>query len=85
MFKVVLSRRADRTLEQFNAETAQRIIAALENLQQNPFVGKDIKKLRGTLAGKYRLRVGSVRVVYSVLEEEGIVRVDELGHRGSIY
>ena len=85
MFKVVLSRRAAGALERFDTATARRVIAALEDLQHTPFLGKDIKKLRGDLAGKYRLRIGRVRAVYSVFEEEGIVRVDDLGHRGDIY
>src|SRR3972149_4305656 len=61
-------------------EATREVMAALEDLQHTPFLGKDIKKLRGDLAGKYRLRIGRVRAVYSVFEEEGIVRVDDLGH-----
>ena len=49
------------------------------------FLGNDIKKLRGKLAGKYRLRVRSLRVVYRVEKERNIVLVESIGGRGDVY
>ncbi|MBM2826255.1 MAG: plasmid stabilization system [Dehalococcoidia bacterium] len=85
MFRIVFSNRADRALDWFDTRTAQRIIAALDALSTNPFFSRDVRKLRGELEGKYRLRVGRIRIVYEVLEEEAIIRVDDIAHRGSIY
>ena len=58
---------------------------AIENLKINPYLGKDIKKLKGKLTGKYRLRIGSFRVVYRVEKEKSIILVESIGGRGGIY
>ena len=54
-------------------------------MKDNPFYGKDIKKLRGELAGRYRLRVGRYRVVYRVDEQEKAVIIEDFGAREKIY
>lgn len=33
----------------------------------------------------YRIRVGDYRVLYEVLEKEGLMLVDKIDHRGSVY
>ncbi|RLG28150.1 hypothetical protein DRN98_09955 [Methanosarcinales archaeon] len=45
----------------------------------------DIKRLRGKLEGKYRLRVGEYRAVYSVDEKEKTVIIMDIRLRKSIY
>ncbi len=85
MFRVILTRNAQRDLDRLDPALAQRVVFALDSLTDNPFFGTDIRKLRGRLERKYRLRVGPVRVVYRVLIEDNIVRVEDIAHRGSIY
>jgi len=63
----------------------QRIVDAIEVLKFNSFWGKDILKLRGDLAGRYRLRVGEYRVIYRILEEQRLVIVEAVGTRGEVY
>ena len=54
-------------------------------LEDNPLYGKDIKKLKGKLQGKYRLKVGPFRIVYLVNKERNLVVVESIGPRGDIY
>ncbi|WP_302321477.1 type II toxin-antitoxin system RelE/ParE family toxin [Ruthenibacterium lactatiformans] len=44
----------------------------------------DIKPLSGT-KGLYRLRVGSFRVIYTVIDDTLIVQVLAVGNRGDVY
>lgn len=57
----------------------------METLKTNPLSGKDITRLRGKLEGRYRLRVGDLRIIYRVEREEGLVIVEAIGSRGNIY
>ncbi len=45
----------------------------------------DIRKLYGEWEGFYRLRIGEVRVLFSIDEEKEIIRVHAIGYRGDIY
>lgn len=45
--------------------------------------GTDIKRLKGY--NLYRMRVGNVRVVYSVHEEIKIITIENINNRGDVY
>ncbi len=45
----------------------------------------DVRKLYGEWDGFYRLRIGKIRVLFSVDEEKEIIRVHAIGYRGDIY
>ncbi|MCS3918051.1 type II toxin-antitoxin system RelE/ParE family toxin [Fervidibacter sacchari] len=84
-FEVILDPDAQKELERIPKRMRQRIVDAIEVLKFNPFWGKDILKLRGDLAGRYRLRVGEYRVIYRILEEQRLVIVEAVGTRGEVY
>ena len=67
--------RADRTLY-------SRLIAAIEPLRIDPFIGK---RLKGRLAGDFSLRVGDYRIIYTVHRHVLLVYIIDLGHRREIY
>ena len=85
MFKVLFHKKALKFYDKIDKNTIRKFNEAIENLRTNPFVGNDIQKLRGKLAGKYRLRVRSLRVVYRVEKEKNIVLVESIGGRGDVY
>jgi len=58
---------------------------SIDVLKGNPFYGKNIKKLRGELEGRYRLRVGGYRIVYRVDELEKAVIIVDIRAREKIY
>ncbi len=39
----------------------------------------------GDLAGLYKLRVGSYRIIYEILEGENLIIIHAIGHRSKIY
>lgn len=54
-------------------------------LRNNPFYGKNIKKLKGEFEGLYRYRIGNVRVFYKVDEKEIIVFMIDIEWRKNSY
>ena len=51
-----------------------------------PFTELDIKKLKGQWDGYFRLRVGQIRVIFTVMDSEiEILLIQDIGFRGGVY
>lgn len=70
-------KKAVKYINSSDKNTKQRLKKAIENI---PF--GDIKKLSG-FENEYRLRVGELRVLFTL--ENDTVIVNEIGSRGEIY
>ncbi len=77
---VVLAGPARKSLRHIPAGDRTRILAALGEMQQNPFQG-DLKKLRG-LPG-FRRRIGDWRVFFEVVPERKHVVITAVERRTS--
>jgi mRNA interferase RelE/StbE len=85
LYKVVLLSEAKKTYKKIfisNRSIFRRIDNALEALRSDPFMGKSLKD---KLKGKYSLRVGVYRIIYSLEKNMLIVYVLDIGHRRDIY
>ena len=84
-FRLEFSKPAKKYLTSLEKKTQVRILEAIRGLAQFPPVG-DLKPLEGR-KGKYRLRVGSYRVIYSYGKDGKIiiVLIENIGPRGDIY
>ncbi|MFF3621073.1 type II toxin-antitoxin system RelE/ParE family toxin [Streptomyces sp. NPDC002467] len=79
------TRAAQRQLRAIDRPTAMRILAALTALGDDPYrEDADVKKLTGP-SGLYRLRVGSYRIAYQVLDGELVILVVKVGDRRDVY
>ena len=56
--------------------------SAIRLLETDPYVGKP---LRGNLAGKWSIRSGDYRVIYTISENEKIVLLYDTSHRKKVY
>lgn len=65
-------------------ELVVRLNKCLEDLESNPFWGPDIKLLRGGKR-RYRYRVGSYRVIYSIDKENKKVIITLVSLRSAAY
>lgn len=58
----------------------------IELLAENPaLLQNNIKALKGTFAGKFRLRVRDYRVIFQVVEEKVLILIVRIGHRKEVY
>jgi len=71
-------------LEQLDKVMARRIVRRLQWLLANLESITPVP-LKGSLAGLFKLRVGSYRVLYEVLRDEQVIVVHMIGHRRDIY
>ena len=85
MYKLELSRKAAKFYQKADTVTAKRLNLAFSRLAEDPFQQYNIKKLSGELKGSYRLRLGDMRIIYSVDEAKNIVYIEVIGFRGDIY
>ena len=81
-YRVRLSNRAAKQLEDLPGDTRSRVIAALHAIGQDPHQGV---KLLGPLTGSRRYRVGDYRIVYQVDAAQSVVVVENIRHRGRAY
>ena len=44
-----------------------------------------IKALKGKYKGKWRYKVGDLRIIYAVHEEEHTIQIAEIDNRGDVY
>ena len=82
MYRVILSRSAEKDLSQINKKYKPHIFAALFDLRKDPYLGK---KLRGKFQDYYSLRVGLYRIIYKIYKRELNILVIRIGHRQGIY
>ena len=81
MYKVEISRAAQKDLNKIDFKYRPPIWAAMYDLQKNPFLGK---KLSGDLKHCYSLQVGDYRILYEVSHKILMILVIRIGHRRGI-
>lgn len=77
MYQLKLTSRTQRELDKFPPEDLGRIVAALQQLRDNPRPA-GTKKLRGPI---YRIRVGDWRIIYAVFNRENLIIVGKIARR----
>jgi len=84
-YKIILLPEAEKFYRKlFRSDKSHflRIKNALFDLQSDPMHGKPLRHL---LKGKYSLRVGIYRIIYSIDHGKITVFVLDIGHRKDIY
>jgi mRNA interferase RelE/StbE len=85
MYEIKLSRKAAKFYQKVNAPTTRRLNAAFDRLAEDPLHHYNIKQLSGELQGSYRLRIGNIRIIYSIDDTVKIVYIEVIGFRGDVY
>ncbi len=84
-YEIKFLKDAYKYLQKQDKVTRNRILDHLKILSEDPRHPElDIKRMQG-VEDRFRLRVGSYRVVYSIIDNELIVIVVKIGSRGDIY
>lgn len=84
MNKVVFHPEAKKFLRKISKKDLRQIVNKLELLQKNPFSNRlDIKRL--ATKNSYRLRVGTIRVIYELHLKQKIIYIRNIDFRGGVY
>ena len=84
--RIEYSKKAAKALQRMEKSLRNHIHDAIIGLTKTPPEG-DIKPMQGMPAGRYRLRVGSYRVIYRY-DADGtmiVLYIIDVGPRGDIY
>ncbi len=79
-YETVFSKEFLKKMRNLGKKEQIMILKKVKTLESNPYAGKPLK---GALIGRYSLRQGNYRVIYSI--SIGKVSVITVGHRSSIY
>ncbi len=85
MYKVELSREAQRFYERCDKAVLRKLARCFESLERNPRTGNNVKALKGHFAGSYRYRLGDLRVVYTIDDRAVTVFVITIAKRSDVY
>lgn len=85
MFKILLTSKAEKFYLSSKDSLASKLNRAFDEICLQPFIGKNIKKLKGSLNGMYRYRIGNYRIVYEVDNSIKIVSIVWIGKRKEAY
>jgi len=85
MFRVELSREAQRFFQECDKAVSKKLARCFEALEHNPRAGNNVKALKGHFAGSYRYRLGDLRVVYTINDREMTVFVVTIAKRSDVY
>ena len=83
-FKVALSREAYKYYDKVSTTIAAKLDRCFIKLESEPLKSSNIRPLK-EMAGKYRYRVGNLRVIYEVDLVNRIVNVIAILPRGRAY
>ncbi len=81
-YTVVLSRQTERFYKKLEGKDKANVRECLISLEEDAYAGK---RLHGDLKENFSLRVGKLRVIYAVSEEEMVVYIIAIGLRKSVY
>jgi len=83
-FEVLLMPAALKFYKTCPEDLAKRLNKCFEDLEINPFWGPNVKVLRGEKR-RYRYRIGTYRVIYSIDKEKQKVIITLIAPRTSAY
>lgn len=81
-FVLQINPRARKNLNKLSKDYYSRIIAALDDIVRDPFLGK---KLSGEKEGQYSARVWPYRIIYTIEKKLLIIIVIDIDHRQGVY
>jgi mRNA interferase RelE/StbE len=83
MYKVRLRKAAEKYLHKLSGKMYLAVRSKIEELKTNPVPG-DAIPLKG-YSHTYRIRLGSIRIIYEIHHNEFVILVIDIGPRGQVY
>ncbi len=81
-YKIAFKPSVKKDLRGIPRHDVERILNSIEGLSENP-LPQNTRSLTGRDA--FRLRVGRYRVIYAIDNEQVVILIIKIGHRGGVY
>jgi mRNA-degrading endonuclease RelE of RelBE toxin-antitoxin system len=81
-YTVLLSRQAEKFYKKLNKKLKERVKETLIALQNQPHL---VKALHGDLKGNNSIRIGKIRIIYTISEKDKTIYTIAIGPRKKIY
>ena len=81
-YRIKVTKQFENDFAKSEKTLKERMMKRIDRLKTDPY---SCKALHGGLKGKYSLRVGDYRVIYTIDEDEKIVTLYCAGHRKKVY
>lgn len=85
VYKIKFTKEALKVLRKLPKKRQIQISDLVNLLSQNPFVVPNVKPLSGASHDDYRIRIGTLRLIYRIDNDQLIITVLHLGSRGDVY
>jgi len=84
-YRVFIPKKIDKFINSLsNSEIVRDKLKLLKNFKSEQKLNLDIKSMKGNWRGYYRIRLGSVRFIFRIVEDS-IVFIEEANYRGKVY
>jgi len=81
-YRIEIKRSAQKEIQGLPKKDAQRVVAAIQRLAENPR-GADSKKL--SAQERYGVRVGNYRILYEIHDTVLLILIVRVAHRKDVY
>ena len=85
MHKILFHRNAAKFYRKADDALKKRIADAIDVVAVNPHLDGHIKKLKGDLKHMHHFRMGNLRILYEIDDEQETVWIKTIEWRGSAY
>lgn len=85
MYQVKLSKQAVKFLNKLNDPLLLNLKNKLMALSRYPNCNLDIKTMKGEYKGNFRIRIGTIRIIFYPDDKSKIIYIDAINFRGDIY
>jgi mRNA interferase RelE/StbE len=87
-YEVLIDERVEKDLRKIPNHIVEKFLILLDEFENNPIKprpGFDVKPIKEFPGNIYRLRIGDYRVLYSVDNNNKIIRITTVVHRSGVY
>lgn len=78
-----MTNKVEKFFRSLDKKTRERIKIKLKELKKDPFDARGVKKMKDWGDNIYRLRIGKIRLIYEVIEND--IEIVDINYRGNIY
>ncbi|MDG5790148.1 type II toxin-antitoxin system RelE/ParE family toxin [Evansella sp. AB-P1] len=84
-YKVKIRKPAAKYYQKLSPKLKEKVKEVINQLSVNPYSIPNVKPLEGSSHDDYRIRLGSLRILYRVHNDQLLIIIIDIGPRGDIY